>query len=530
MSTTTTNRAPARRLDPMDLLAGFVLEDGRTWGQVAHDFQRADAAAVLDDAPGAPRRHYLLRGRGMSKTTDTAAMVLALMLTEAPERARAHVYAVDVDQAALFIDALAGLVGRTPGLGSMVEMGARTMKVRATGATVQVEASDGASAYGTRPWLTVADELAMWPTTNNHRRLWGAIVSAVPKVPGSRLLVIGTAGSPTGLGAEVWESAQGSEHWHTSRRPGPSPWWTAAEVETTHADLTPADWRRLILCEWAEADDSLTSPEDVAAAIRPDAEPLVPRSGVEYVAALDVGTRRDLTALVVGHLERGPAGRRVVIDRALYWRPGHGGQRVDLAEVEAAVLRVLREYGARLRFDRMQAEQLTTNLTRQGVRAREYVFSSAGANALARTLFGAMRDRALSLPDDDELRAEFLSVRMVETGPGTIKLTNPRGTHDDLVTAVGMVAVDLLSEPDHGPGSITVPAGRIRRRAQPEPGRRRIARPVRGKGAQVPELRGLPAILAPGTANDPARVAARGRAGWAASKPRDRFTGGGGGR
>jgi len=154
-----------------------------------------------------------------------------------------------------------------------------------------------------------------------------------------------------------------------------------------------------------------------------------------------------------------------VIDRVLTWRPGSltsasADRRVDLAEVEAATLRLCREYRVRgLRFDRMQAEQLTSNLARQGIRTDEFVFSASGANRLARALYGALRDRALDLPDDAETRQEFLSVRMVETGPGTVKLQNPPGTHDDIVTAVGMVVVDLAGRGDPGRASITVPRG-----------------------------------------------------------------------
>ena len=106
---------------------------------------------------------------------------------------------------------------------------------------------------------------------------------------------------------------------------------------------------------------------------------------MEYIAALDVGTRRDLTALVVGYAERRQAGCVVVIDRVLYWRPEANCGRVYLSEVEFAALRLCRHYGARLRFDRMQAEQLTTNPTRSGVRTDEFVFSAAGANRLARS-------------------------------------------------------------------------------------------------------------------------------------------------
>jgi len=80
-----------------------------------------------------------------------------------------------------------------------------------------------------------------------------------------------------------------------------------------------------------------------------------------------------------------------VIDRVLSWRPTGGiAGRVDLAEVESSTLRLCREYGARLRFDRMQAEQMTGNLARLGVRAEEYMFTSSGANRRARSLVVAL--------------------------------------------------------------------------------------------------------------------------------------------
>ena len=234
-----------------------------------------------------------------------------------------------------------------------------------------------------------------------------------------------------------------------------------------------------------------------------------PHPGTEYVAALDVGTRRDLTALVVSHAERADAGRRVVIDRALYWRPRDTGGRVDLAEVEAAVLRVCKSYRARLRFDRMQAEQLTGNLARAGIRTEEFVFSSAGANRLARSVFVALRDRALSLPDDAEVREEFMSTRMVETGPGTVKLQNPPGAHDDIVSAVGMVVADLMDQPETGRGMVTVPRGRrddvrlseraMQRPTMPLAQRARIAARGGGYGPGG-------ALLLDGTANDPGKL------------------------
>jgi hypothetical protein len=266
----------------------------------------------------------------------------------------------------------------------------------------------------------------------------------------------------------------------------------------------------LILCEWAESDDALTTPEDVEACIRAGSTANSPRPGVEYVAALDVGTRRDLTALVVGHAESTPSGggRRgpgadLATDTSV--KSGPTG-RVDLAEVEAATLRPCAEYRVRrLRFDRMQAEQMTGNLARRSLRPDEFVFSSAGANRLARSLVAALMDRALSLPDDAETRAEFIATRLVETGPGTVKLQNPPGQHDDIVAAVGMLVADLSSRPEAGRVTITVPRGRIGPRALRD-GTPRL--PIRSqlRAAQRSGPRGLSAILLPGLANDPGQV------------------------
>lgn len=481
-------------ISPLELLAAMVLEDGQIWGVRAHDFQKSDAAAILS-TDGA-RRHNILRGRGMSKTTDVGAIAIALLLTEAPPHSRSHCYAADADQAGIMLETMRGLAERSALIG-LLDFTARTVTVKRSGASLTVETADGASAFGLRPWLTIVDEIGVWPTTTNHRHLWSAIVSAVPKVPGSRLVVIGTAGSPTGLGADAWAASEASSHWRTSRNPGPAPWWTPGDMIEVQDSLTAAEYRRLILCEWAEGDDALTNPDDVEACIRAGSTTLARVRGHEYIAALDVGTRRDLTALVVGHSERREFGRVVVIDRVLYWRPEKGGQ-VDLAEVEAAALRLAKEYGiTRLRFDRMQAEQLSQNLRRAGVRTEEFVFSSGSVNKLARSLHIALRDHAMELPDDGETRTEFLTTRLIETGPGTVKLDNPPGTHDDIVTAVGMVLTYLTDKPDYGGGYISAPTGRIGPRtavttveAMRKPTGQMAAIIARSKARQMPK--GLP--------------------------------------
>lgn len=436
---------------PEQVLASLMMRDG-LWGELALDEQWEDALAVFYDQR---RRHFLLRGRGMSKSTDAAAMAISLLLTQAPPQARMYCYAADAEQAGLMIDSIAEMVDLSS-LGRWIEVGARTAVVRSTGASLAVQSSDGASALGKRPYFTILDEIGAWPDSANYRRLYAACISAVPKVPGSRLMVISTAGEPGGIGHRVFQRAEAQpKYWRVTKRPGPSPWWDEADHESMTGDLTPSDYRRLILCDWAEGDDALTSAEDITACTRAGSASLPwQRNRGSYVAALDIGTRRDLTALAVGHAERREAGRVVVIDRVLWWRPSKT-DRVDLAEVEEATFRLAKDYKiSKLLFDRMQAEMLTANLARRGVRSDEYVFSASGVSRLAKALVTSLRDRAVELPDDEELLSELGSVRVVETGQKMLKMSNPAGTHDDVATAVGMVIQELTRQPDLTGGRI----------------------------------------------------------------------------
>ena len=437
--------------DALALLGGLVLDDGRTWAEAAQPFQLADADAALAPPERGPRRHYWLRPRGASKTTDAAALALALLLTEAPPRSRSHAYAVDADQAGELLDALGGFVTRTPGLAGAVKLEAAKVTVLRSGASLAVEASDAASAFGKRPWLVIIDELAQWPRISNHTRLWGAIVSALPKRPDSRLVVISTAGSPTHPAYRIWQRALSSPDWRASLTPGPCSWWSPADVAATRAELLEQEYRQLVLCEWVEAADALTTAADVAACVTHSGS-LPPAPGRRYVLSVDVGTRRDRTAVAVTHTEASPAGRRVVVDRVLRWQ-GSPARPVALGEVEAALLRLHAEYHrAPLVFDFHQAAQLTERLRAAGVRCVEYVFSTAGVNRLARVLSAGLRDRAIGLPDDPALLEELAEVRIVETGPGTVKLANPPGTHDDQAVAVALAAAHLLERPTSQPG------------------------------------------------------------------------------
>ena len=135
--------------DSLALLGGLVLDDGSRWGDVASAHQRADARAVLDT--NGPLLHFQTRPRGGSKTTDEAGVALAALLDQAPAASRLRGRRRR-RPAGLLHDACAGFVARTPRFDQLLEVRARSVINRAAGASLEVLAGDGASAWGLRPY------------------------------------------------------------------------------------------------------------------------------------------------------------------------------------------------------------------------------------------------------------------------------------------------------------------------------------------------------------------------------------------
>lgn len=471
---------------PLDLLAGMRLESGKPWGEVAADFQRADAGAIF---AGAPRWHFQVRPRGGSKTTDAAGVALAWLACEAPAGARGYVVATDQDQAALLADAAAGLVDRTSALRGAIEV--QSLKLVAhSGATVEVLSADGASAFGLRPSLLVCDEFAQWPATRNMRRLWTALVSSMAKVPGARLLVMTSAGEPNSLAFKVLAEARRSERWRVSEVPGPLPWVDPAELEAQRPLLRDSEFARLHLSQWVQSEDRLVSAEDLAAAaVLPG--PQAPQPGVRYVVTLDVGLTKDACVVVVAHAEalgeEHGAPKRIIVDRLMRWT-GSRLKPVKLAEVQQAIEQASREYNnAPLHADPYQAQNMLQSLRAKGVRASEFTFSAQSVGRVANALHLALRNRLLWLPDDDELLAELGRVRLRETSPGAVRLDHDSGEHDDQAVGIGIAVAVLQGEPQLGAGWLAYWGGVVAGRSDEEKLR-----------AEHPELRGLPRLTTPG--------------------------------
>jgi phage terminase large subunit-like protein len=443
----------------LTLLAGLVLEDGRKWIEAAADFQVEDAFAVLDPGPDDPLLHFLTRARSGSKTTDLAGVSIGALIDQVPPGGRVYALATDKDQARLLVDAVAGFVARTPGLAGAISVD-RYQATTPGGSRLEIVSADEASSFGLRGSLFIIDELCMWPAAN--RGVWVSIVSAVPKVPGCRLVVLSSAGDPAHWSYQVRERARVSPAWRLHEVAGPVPWVDPDALVEQRALLTDSQYARLHLNQWTASEDRLTSVENLRSAVRLDG-PQDYRPGVTYRVGVDLGLRHDRTAIAVCHseaVEEGSRARRVVLDRMVVFE-GSKADEVKLAEVEAVLMEVWRQYGRpKFRLDPWQAIGLAQRLRRQGVAVEEWSYSPRRYGAIATTLYTLLRDGLLDIYDDAELIDELANVRLEETTPGLVRVQHDPGRHEDRCVALGMTATALV-EKSFGGARMLVPTGDV---------------------------------------------------------------------
>jgi len=448
----------------MALMGALTLDDGRRWGDTAESWQLADARAVLDPDSATPY-HFQTRPRGGAKTSDAAGVGMSLLLAQAPTGARLYCVASDADQAGLVLDSVRGQILRAPSLAEHLRLESRKLTALKTGATLEVVPADEPSAYGKRPWLLIADELAQWPSTRSARGMWTAMVSALPKIRGARLLVLTSAGDPSHWSHKILKQARKSPRWRTSEIGGPLPWVEPEALEEQQALLTESQFARLHLNVWTAAEDRLVRPDDLAACVVLDG-PLDWQSGPTYVVGVDVGLRHDRTVVAVCHdepvvdLATGRPAQRVVLDR-MHVLAGSREREVSLETVETLVLEAHRSYGrARVRIDPWQAIGLAQRLRARGVTVEEYPYTATSVGRLASTLHLLLRDRLLALPDDEELIAELSRVRLRESSVGVLRLDHDDGEHDDRAQALALAALALVERGAPGRGSLANPATR----------------------------------------------------------------------
>jgi hypothetical protein len=294
-----------------------------------------------------------------------------------------------------------------------------------------------------RGYLFIADELWAW----RGRELWDALFTATGKTPLWRGIVLSNAGF--GFQSVAWEVR---ELCRTSGPPfylyspeGPvASWLTYEWREMQRRSLPPNVYQRLIENKCVEGSGSFITRPQLQACIDPYLVPrLAGQPDVQYVAALDLGLKRDRTALAVGHLDQEE--NTVVLDVLRTWQ-GSRSDPVSIAEVEEELLSLAGRF--QLRRVAMDPWQLQSSLQRLGqtLPVSEFIFSAESVRRLSEALFNLIQTTRLRLYHDEELEKEFLALNVVQKGY-VWRIDHTSAGYSDRAMALGMMAMELLAQP-----------------------------------------------------------------------------------
>jgi terminase large subunit-like protein len=421
----------------------LVLPNGKRLGEIEEPWQTEGVFKPLDakgeDGEPLYKLLYFELPRGHAKTAALAAEALTSAFLDGD--IRVYFAAGDQGQARIAFEMLTGFLRRNSELAKSFRVLRDSVEVKATGARIEVLASDAPTVYGlgglSEKLLICCDELWVWP----DRRLFDALFSATAKAQSWRVLVASNAGfDSTSLAFEVREQCrtQADPQFYLFSPDGvQASWIKPKDLETQRRSLPPDVYQRLYENRWTEGASSLITRPELEACIDPFWRPQLEGSGFDYHVGLDLGLTRDRTARAIVHFDR--QSNQVVLDALRVWE-GSRSSPVQIAEVERDLLEVNQRF-RRSRF-RLDPWQLAGSQQRlQGkLDISEFKFSGESVRRLSESLLSLIKAKQLKLFPDPELERELLRLEAKQTSYGW-RLDHRAGGYSDRAIAVAIAAL-----------------------------------------------------------------------------------------
>lgn len=404
-------------------------------------------------------RYWWEATKGASKDSDLAVCLLWLLaFTRRP--LACQVGAADQDQAGELRKAAKDILRLNPWLAERVDVQQWRLVCSGTDSTCEIIAADVAGSHGARPDVLILNELSHVTKQEFAENL----LDNAAKVPHGLVVLATNAGFIGTYQAKWREIALTSDRWATHIYSRPSPWLDPAEMEEAKRRNSQARYLRLWHGVWASGQGDALDLADIEAAVDRALLPLVGRDPVRshlapgirwptaqpvdrpvrlaFAAGLDLGIKHDHSALVVTGTN--PLTRRIRLADCRNWAPSPVTRKIDLEQVEHAVLDAHRRFRLSVvNYDPYQAELMAQRLRKQGVPMREVTFTGNNLNNMASTLLETFRSRCIDMYDCPRLVADLQRLTIVEKSYG-YKLEATRDADGHADTATGL-ALALLS-------------------------------------------------------------------------------------
>jgi hypothetical protein len=377
--------------------------------------------------------------RGIAKTTTAAAMGLEEIALGG--ESDVIIAANDSDQARLALDAAQGFLRRDPALGRVLESYRDSIRNRHTGSAMKIITSDAVTSFGLgiRRSLIIFDEL--WGLRD--RDLLDSLLSALPKVAGSKLIALTNAGfvdSPAWSLLQICKEGDPAfRHWDSAERGVWPSWIDPAERDRQRRLLPPSVFARLWENAWTSSSGDFLTSEQVEACV--DESLPLERSTFDprrrYYLGVDLGLKHDRSVVLVGHREL----ERFVVDSVRTWY-GSPERPVSLEDVTSCVATIGR--AARIRrglVDPWQGLHLIERLHRSGLRSiEEFPFTAQRIMMLSQSVWHTFRSGQIRIPPHAALIQELSRARVVEKRYGW-RVDHESGGYSDHLIALGLALV-----------------------------------------------------------------------------------------
>jgi phage terminase large subunit-like protein len=409
------------------------------------------------------RETLILLPKKNGKSTILSALALHHIVTT-PD-AECVIAAASREQAGILFGQAAGFVRRSESLQQRVRPTLRELRSKKDSGKVRVLASDVDTADGVIPTLALVDEL------HRHKRsdLYGVFRDGLgPR--GGRMLTISTAGdyddSPLGRmrnrayelpglqrdGAYRYvkspDGAYAMHEWALDadadfddlelvKTANPASWQTIDELRKRHdsPSMTTWQWARFACGAWVQGEDSAISPLDWAKCGGGNDLP----DGASVWLGVDLGWKWDTTAIVPVRTDRGrfEVGVPVVVVPP---RDGTSTREEDILDPIDALTRRFNVAGVVL-DPNAGGEQLAQRLEARKIRVVTHSQDPAPMALAAERLSTAVREGALTHPDDATLTAHVLAAQAKPVSGEKWRLVKPKrgGRVIDAAVALAMV-------------------------------------------------------------------------------------------
>lgn len=451
------------RLDPAAFRSALMIDAGgvvRPFVEVVEawqveDFEALDPAwrrMVHRDESIEPThtRAWIERPRGHSKSTDEAAMVLWALF--ASDRAiRGVAAAADKDQARILRDAIEFLIRLNTWLSEVIEVQRDCIINKHTGARLDIIASDVASSYGLLLDFVIADEVTQWQKGD----MWDSLISTAAKKANCVFIVLTNAGLQDSWQANVRKIInESAQRWYFHALDGPKASWISEEFleEQRLLLLSGPAFERLWLNRWSSGGGDALTRDVIDAAFDPDANVMTGKElGWKYAVGIDLGVKRDASAVVVLATEPYRAGS-IRLAYAKTYRPSESSSgKVDLQQIELDLIDIHRKYKPQAyAFDPWNCEllaqrlEMSLNSWRDSPYFGSDLFQETPPTAenlreQAALTIQLFNDRRLSLYECADLRRDLNKLRVEEKSYG-YRLTSPRDAtgHGDTFSAFAL--------------------------------------------------------------------------------------------